>query len=349
MMKFTTTVLALNTLYSADAFMAQTPKHVLQPLHAETLTNGANRFGSNPTGFGANPTVRGTANSPFSPNNPNRTTPRPEYGRTTENSNVDVRTTANSPFSPPAYDSPTQTNRRTNNMVTSTQELFDEIIPVEVQGGSLRTCSFQESVDRIAVLLRTSGRPLNANVELWQGPDNSPQKMAVYLEDGELRPFRCTVESPGGSNAIAIRNTGQMEFPLTAGLQCDQSGNAGPSETLLANSKYRTIQGGAVYTTPFSAAVRSVQIALRTDGRPLNARIELLQGPNNNKQVMEVYTEDGQRRPFYVVLETPGSGNVVRIVNTATVEFPLTASAESYIVGDSVMEQPSRDGGMTWS
>jgi len=218
-----------------------------------------------------------------------------------------------------------------------------------VQGGSLKTCSFEESVDRVSVYLKTTGRPLNANVELWQGPDNSPQKMSVYLEDGELRPFRVTVESPGSSNAVAIRNTGQMEFPLTAGLLCDQSGNASPSEILLAKSEYRTVQGGAVYTTPFPPSVDSVQVALRTDGRPLNSRIELLQGPNNNKQVMEVYTEDGQQRPFYVIIDTPGSGNVIRIVNTATVEFPLTACAEAYSTGNSNIGGASDTGGMTWS
>merc|ERR1712146_393724 len=49
-------------------------------------------------------------------------------------------------------------------------------------------------------------------------------------------------------------------------------------------------------------------------------------GPNNNKQVIELYTEDGCDRPFFCFLSTPGSGNVVRVVNTAPVEFPMTAS-----------------------
>ena len=39
----------------------------------------------------------------------------------------------------------------------------------------------------------------------------------------------------------------------------------------------------------------------------------------------QLYTEDGCDRPFFCILATPESGNVVRIVNTAPVEFPMTA------------------------
>ena len=33
-------------------------------------------------------------------------------------------------------------------------------------------------------------------------------------------------------------------------------------------------------------------------------------------QVIELYTEDGCDRPFFCILETPGAGNVIRIVTS---------------------------------
>merc|ERR1712241_1584897 len=119
-----------------------------------------------------------------------------------------------------------------------------------------------------------------------------------------------------------------MEFPLQACVSANNVEGAGPSmkDTPLI------IQGGALRTYPFESSVESVQVLLKTDGRPLNARIELLQGPNNIKQVMDNYTKDGMERPFFAIIETPGTGNVVRLLNTAPMEYPMTASVEAYRV-----------------
>jgi len=224
--------------------------------------------------------------------------------------------------------------------------IWDEERAEIVQGSSLRTWSFMSpAIERIQVIMKTEGRPLNADVELWQGPDNTPQKMAVYLEDGDVRPFACVIESPRGSNTISIRNTANMEFPLLANVEPDVAGGQTPplaAATMeLARKRGKVVQGGAIVTYPFDPSVAKVSVMMRTDGRPLNARIELLQGPNNNKQVIEVYTEDGLERPFQMIIDTPGTGNVVRVINTSTVEFPLTASVEAFLV-----EDYAYDGGM---
>merc|ERR1719408_1232082 len=200
---------------------------------------------------------------------------------------------------------------------------FGSDAQILVQGGSLRTWSYRSpAVEQVQVVLSTEGRPLDADIELWHGPDNTPCKMRVYVENGQLRPFSAVIETPRGPNTVAIRNIGQLEFPLAADVY------ANDVEEPLADciSASTVIQGGALRTYPFDPLVDAAQVLLKTDGRPLNARLELLQGPNNNKQVIELYTEDGQDRPFYCILATPGSGNVVRVVNTAPVEFPMTAA-----------------------
>merc|ERR1719446_1981312 len=175
-----------------------------------------------------------------------------------------------------------------------------------VQGGSLRTWSYRSpSVEQVQVILGTEGRPLDAEIDLWHGPDNTPVKMRAYVENGKIRPFSCVVQTPGGPNTVAIRNIGELEFPLAA----EVTANEVEMPTQECRASTTTIQGGALRTYPFEPQVDTVQVLIKTDGRPLNARIELLQGPNNNKQVIELYTEDGLDRPFFCTLMTPGSGN----------------------------------------
>jgi hypothetical protein len=60
----------------------------------------------------------------------------------------------------------------------------------------------------------------------------------------------------------------------------------------------------------------------------------LLQGPTNKKQVVDIYSEDGLLRPFFAEIETPGSGYVVKVTNTATVEFPIYCAVEPNEIAD---------------
>merc|ERR1719238_438259 len=185
-------------------------------------------------------------------------------------------------------------------------------IPIEVQGESLRTWSFEDPrAEVVQVDLSTIGRPLNATVEVWNGNSNTPIQVRAYSDDGELRPFSAVLAIPRAPSTVAVRNKGQVEFPITASV--DQFYVERPSSD--HQNFIQNIEGG--------------EVVIETDGRPLNARIELLQGPNTDKQVIELYTDDGMERPFFATPATPwfGGGNsVVKIINTGPVEFPLLAS-----------------------
>jgi len=183
---------------------------------------------------------------------------------------------------------------------------------IEIQGESLRTWSYKNpAVEKVQVVLTTIGRPLEAGVEVWNGAGNTPIQVRAYSEDGELRPFSAVLETPRGPSTVAIRNIGQMEFPLTANVDHQNVARPSGDHWNLAQN----IQGGSLRTFPLGPLVENVEVLL-----------EILQGPNTNKQVVELYTEDGLDRPFFCIIATPESGNVVKIINTGPVEFPLTAS-----------------------
>ena len=153
---------------------------------------------------------------------------------------------------------------------------------ITVQGGSLTTWRYTSpSVEQVQVVLSTEGRPLDANVELWHGSGDIPCKMRVYVEDGQLRPFTAVIATPRGPSTVAIRNVGQLELPFDARVVAENVDH--PSSDCLSSAK--GLQGGASRSYTFDPSVQSVQVLLQTDGYPLNARIELIQGPDTNRQV----------------------------------------------------------------
>lgn len=132
---------------------------------------------------------------------------------------------------------------RTGRIAPSLAEIWEDSMPVLVQGGSLRTWSFANpNIDAVQVLLKSQGRPIDADVELWHGPDNTPHKMRIYLEDGALRTFNTVVGTPRGPSTVSVRNIGQLEFPLDAVVRPDLNDGLAISIASVA-SRSEIIQG----------------------------------------------------------------------------------------------------------
>lgn len=218
------------------------------------------------------------------------------------------------------------------------KEVWDTLSPITVQGGKvLRTWSLPFATEYAQVLIKTDDRTLHADLQLWEGPDNIPQKMNVYVGYGRKRPIRALIATPESNSAIALRNVGPLEYPVGAGLGVDTDGSAGLGklvDEMRDHPDTRIIQGGSVQNFPVPYSVSSMAIYLGSDGRPVNAKVELLQGPNSIKISLEHYAEDGALRPLFLVIQTPGADNVIRVMNTAPSEFPLTAAVEPYRYGD---------------
>jgi hypothetical protein len=98
---------------------------------------------------------------------------------------------------------------------------------IQGDGRTMFNTPYQHNSGRQQVYLTTEGRPLDASVELYEGPNNTPTRLRVYSEDGRLRPFRTTVASAPGphhhrGNGVSVRNDGPLAFPVMASVQNTQ-------------------------------------------------------------------------------------------------------------------------------
>ena len=192
---------------------------------------------------------------------------------------------------------------------------------MQIQGGSRRTWTSRSPYDDQVEFEIGSpgGRPVNAEVELWQGPGNTPVSMRVYGDDGHRRPVRGAVgtgygRGRWGGNTVSVRNSGPLEFPIGGGVMANDYQTAfRPSPEAQRTTK--TIQGGALRTYTFDPTVGSVEVLITSDGMPVKASIEVLQGPNSNRQGIELYSDDGRGKPISYMLETPGYGCTIQINN----------------------------------
>jgi len=192
-----------------------------------------------------------------------------------------------------------------------------------VEGKTRKTWKFNDlTKDRVQVALTSEGRPVNADIQLWLGPDWTPMSMKAYSEDGKLRPVQTLIGTRNKAAMIEVRNVGEYEFPFKAASNYAEGEMMTLPQEIPATTAGERVDGGALRSYPLDPTSDQLEVVLNTEGKQLHARIELLNAPNNPKQTFEIFTNNGELNSLCVGFNLPDAGNTVRIVNLAPVEFP---------------------------
>ena len=104
---------------------------------------------------------------------------------------------------------------------------------------------------------------------------------------------------------IEIRNTADYQMPVKAGASWATPALTQLRSKVLAEGPSRYIEGGAVKSFDFPPDVDQIQVCLSTDTRQLDARIELLNVPNNFKQIFTIFTNNLTQLRSKVLAEGP--------------------------------------------
>ena len=199
----------------------------------------------------------------------------------------------------------------------------DGALVQRVEGMTRKTWKFNDiTKDTVQVAVASEGRPVNADVQLWLGPDWTPFTMKAYSEDGKLRPVQTLIGTRNKAAMIEVRNVGEYEFPFSAASNYAKGAMALVPQEIPATTPGERVDGGALRSFSLEPSTQQLEVVLNTAGKQLNARIELLNAPNNPKQTFEVFTNNGELNSLCVCFNTPDAGTTVRIVNLAPVEFP---------------------------
>jgi len=201
---------------------------------------------------------------------------------------------------------------------------IEQISPkVRIEGQSRHTYSMQDASKEVVQVAMQSpnGRPVNGDVELWIGPDWTPVKVNCHSEDGSKHPIQTLIGTRKMTANVELLNTGNHAYPIDAACSYAIAPLTDDRETIKEEEGIY-LEGGAIKMSPIPAYVEETQVLITTEGKQLNAMIELLNGPNNVKVKYEIFTNNGELNSLFVVFETPEDGNAIRVRNLATLEFP---------------------------
>lgn len=225
-------------------------------------------------------------------------------------------------------------------------------------GGTIRTYKMPIWANKCQMLFTTDGRPMKAEANLWLGPLRVVHTLKVDMEDGAKTPYQATLTFKKMGQVLKVSTSDTLEFPMLAGVYVP---NPDRAEELQMNTEEvwdsaspeqkKRIQGGstlggggAIRYWQVPPNVQSVQIlgwSKSVGKKSFKLKIEVLQGPNNIKQGFFLQCGGGTQ-PYHSVLQTPGSGSVIRITNQKFLEDGLIeiAVVPYEVTGDIPADMP---------
>jgi len=207
----------------------------------------------------------------------------------------------------------------------------DKVADIRIEGGkTLKTFKMPAHAERVQYMLKSpNGRPIKAKVELWIGPNRCVHEFIYDCMDGLAFPIKATLQFKKLSPVLKVSTNGAYEFPLECGVfvpSPDESKTIGQiTENMFYTAPMKDrVQGGMNYGKGSSGgAVRDFDIDPTWDKtqimvwskdagkKSFKTNIEILQGPNNQKQHLNLRC-GGSTQPYHAVINTPGAGWKIR-------------------------------------
>ncbi len=203
---------------------------------------------------------------------------------------------------------------------------------IRIEGGkTLKTFKMPDYAERVQYILKSpNGRPVKAKVELWIGPIRCVHEMIYDCMNGGNFPLRATLKFKKLSPVLKISGDGDFEFPIVCGVfvpspeeskaigdycEKDMFYNAPMKEAVQGGQDWsKSGGGGAIKSFPLDPSWDKVQIMVWSKDvgkKSFKTNIEVLQGPNNAKQHINLRC-GGSTQPYHAVIDTPGSDWMIR-------------------------------------
>lgn len=200
---------------------------------------------------------------------------------------------------------------------------------IRIEGGStLKTFKMPPDVERVQYMIKSpSGRPIKAKVELWIGPIRCVHEMVYDCMDGGEFPIKATLQFKKLAPVLKVSTDSTFEFPLECGVfvpSKEESKLLGdvttdffygaPMKDRVQGGSTIDNKGGAIRTFRIDPAWEKTQLMIWSKDvgkKSFKSDIEILQGPNNPKQLIKLRC-GGSTQPYHCVLDTPGSGWMIR-------------------------------------